>query len=91
MAQEILPIGTGRADSADVVVAPGEQLTVCLKGAGGAVPMGAAVSITLKGDDDIYYTVDALSSETKTAVVIIGAGTYRFTRYSGAAVGLFSA
>lgn len=89
-AAELLAIGTTDANSADVVVASGSQLTVCLKDADGAV-VGkyAHVQIQLKADNGQYFKVDELTF-ARPAVVISGAGTYRFVRKAGASCGVFS-
>lgn len=91
MATQILPVGTTAADSADVVVASGNQLTVCLKDAAGPkVAGGALVLILLKDDAGQYFRVDALDA-AKPAVLIVAAGTYRFSRLAGVSCGVFSA
>lgn len=90
MATEILAVGTTAADSSDVVVAAGAQLTVCLKDAAGPViPNGPVVYISLKDDVGEYFRVDTLRS-SKSSVVIIAAGTYRFSRVAGVSCGVFS-
>ncbi len=90
MATEILAIGTTAASSSDVTVSSGSTLTVCLKDAAGAVVgSGACVEIQLKADDDEYFTVAPLSA-SKLALVITGAGTYRFTHRAGTSCGVFS-
>ncbi len=95
MATELLAVGTTAADSADVVVAAGDQLTVSLKDAAGPlVGNGALVYIQLKDDAAEYFTVDMLYVDTfgarKSAVVIAAAGTYRFSRLAGVSCGVFS-
>lgn len=90
MATEVLAVGTSAANSSDVTIAEGEQLTVCLKDAAGTrVGNGAKVEIQLKDDDNEYFAVDTLHSG-KVAVVIAGAGTYRFSRIAGVSCGVFS-
>ncbi|MEY9466302.1 hypothetical protein ABH973_006715 [Bradyrhizobium ottawaense] len=90
MPTQILATNTTAADSADVVVAAGTPLTVCLKDAAGAlVGAGARVDILLKDDAGQYFLVDSLSSQ-KLAVVITGPGTYRFSRPAGVSCGVFS-
>ncbi len=90
MATEILAIGTTEASSADVVVAAGTPLTVCLKGTAGSVIDGyARVLVQLKDDSGKYFTVDTLS-QAEPAVSIVAAGTYRFQRKGGASCGVFS-
>lgn len=91
MATEILAVGTSAANSSDVVVATGNQLTVCLKDAAGpVVGGGAVVHILAKDDAGQYFRVDTLAT-SKPALVITGAGTYRFSRLAGTSCGVFSA
>lgn len=91
MATEILAINTTAANSSDVTVAVGTPLTVSLKDAAGpVVALAAKVEIQLKGDNSEYYTVATLTGG-KPALVISGAGTYRFSRAAGASCGVFSA
>lgn len=90
-ATQILSVATGAADSADVVVSP--PFTVSLKGTPGT-PISdlCRVIISLKDDAGNYIEVDALTADRR-ALVINGAGTYRFSRTAvgGAnAVGVFS-
>lgn len=90
MAVEILAVGTTAASSADVIVASGESLTVCLKDAEGpSIGSYARVQIQLKADSGQYFTIDTLS-QAKLAVVIQAAGTYRFARSAGTPCGVFS-
>lgn len=90
MPTEILAVGTTAADSADVVIASGDTLTVALKDAAGtALARGARVSIQLKDDDGQYFEVGRLSV-AKPAQVITGPGTYRFHRDAGTSCGVFS-
>lgn len=90
MPTQILAAGTTAADSSDVVVAAGTPLTVCLKdAAGGHVESGAEVRIGLKDDAGQYFQVDSLTG-SKPALVIVGAGTYRFSRMPGVSCGVFS-
>ena len=90
MPAEILAIGTTTTNSADVVVAAGSNLTVCLKDAAGpVVAPNARVRIQLKDDAGQYFTIDTLSPQ-KPAVVISAAGTYRFRRDAAVSCGVFS-
>lgn len=90
MPTQILAVNTTAADSSDVVIAAGDQLTVCLKdAAGAAVENAAQVRISLKDDAGQYFYVDTLTG-SKPALVITGAGTYRFSRIAGASCGVFS-
>lgn len=91
MATEVLAIGVTAADSSDVVIASGDQLTVCLKDAGGpTIGAGARVDIQIKDDGGAYFMVATLNAG-KPALVIAGAGTYRFSRAAGVSCGVFSA
>lgn len=90
MPTQILAVGTTAANSSDVVVAAGTPLTVCLKDAAGPkVVSTARVNILLKDDAGEYFVIDKLGSE-RPAVVINGAGTYRFSRLAGGSCGVFS-
>lgn len=90
MATEVLAIGTTAANSSDVTVAVGAPLTVCLKDAAGAtVAAGARVDILLKDDAGQYFLVAGLTSG-RPALVLDGAGVYRFTRVVGTSCGVFS-
>lgn len=88
---EILAVGTTAESSSDITVADGSPLTVALKDAAGPkVTAYAAVHIELKDDAGAYFTIDTLTP-SKPAVVIYGAGTYRFRRPAGASCGVFRA
>lgn len=92
MPAQILAVGTADANSADVVIAAGDALTVSLKDtAGPIVDYGCIVDILLKDDSGQYFRVDTLSAY-KQAVVISAAGTYRFARRNraGKSCGVFS-
>lgn len=90
MPTERLAVGTTAADSADVTVAEGETLTVCLKDAAGPlVAPGARVDILLKDDAGQYFLVGGLTS-ARSATVIAAPGTYRFSRLAGTSCGVFS-
>jgi hypothetical protein len=90
-AAELLAVGTTTANSSDVVVAAGAQLSVCLKDAAGpAVLGGALVHISLKDDAGQYFRIGVLRS-ADPAVILAGAGTYRFSRVAGVSCGVFSA
>lgn len=92
MATEILAVGTGAADSADVVIAAGASLTVALKDtAGPGLNAACAVDILLKDDAGQYFAVDQMQYPGVSAMVIQAAGTYRFSRLAtSTAVGVFS-
>lgn len=90
MATEVLAVGTTAANSADVVVASGSELTVALKDAGGPlVDSDARVDVALKDDAGQYFIVDRLTAARPALVV--GAGTWRFIRPAGVSCGVFSA
>lgn len=91
MPTQILASGSGAANSADVLVEPGDSLTVALKDAAGPnVDLQARVDILMKDDAGQYFVVERLTG-AKPAVVIAGAGTFRFSRPAGsAACGVFS-
>lgn len=86
MPTQILATGSTAADSADIVVAAGEELTVALKGLGSSA---AEVSLKLKDDAGAYQRVDELNSNRRA--LVLSAGTWRFTRTAGASCGVFSA
>ena len=93
MSTEILAIDSTEASSSDIVVAPGDTLTVALKGNTGSRVNGGLIKIQLKADDNKYYDVGELFGGVgKTGAVIDAAGTYRFTRLNGhVSCGVFSA
>lgn len=91
MPTNILTPGTTDTDSADVTVAAGSTLTVSLKDAAGPIiPGGGRIDILLKDDSGQYFLVDTLDG-SKPAVIINGAGIYRFSRKAGTSCGVFSA
>jgi len=87
MPTQILATASTALDSADVVVAAGAPVTVCLKG---LVDGNARVRIALKDDAGAYQDVGELNSRGP-ALVITAPGTYRFTRAAGGQCGVFSA
>lgn len=90
MPTEILAVAATQADSSDVVVAAGDELTVAIKDANPpAVDPNALVDVQLKDDDSNYFNVDLLDSSRPA--LILGAGTYRFSRRAGGSCGVFSA
>ena len=90
MPAEILAIGSDAASSTDQVVTAGTPLTACLKDAAGpAVAEMAFVDIQLKADNGEYFTIDVLS-QLQPALMIVAAGTYRFSRRAGVSCGVFS-
>ena len=91
MATQILAIGDTDASSGDVVIDAGEQLTVCLKdGDAPYIAAAARVLILLKDDGGAYFHVGELNGAMQRAVVLQGAGTYRFDRIAGGSCGVFS-
>jgi hypothetical protein len=86
MPTEILATAATAADSADVVVADGESLTVALKG---LVDDDARVLVSIKDDGDAYNDVAELTAY-RPSTVVAAPGTYRFTRVAGGACGVFS-
>jgi predicted RecA/RadA family phage recombinase len=90
MPAEILAVNTTAADSADIVVAAGDILTVALKDAAGPkVEAGCNVLIFLKDDAGQYFQIGALDYVNR-CLVITGPGTYRFSRLAGGSCGVFS-
>lgn len=89
MATEILAVGQTEANSGDVTVDAGDQLTVALKGVEERFARNALVYVQLKDDDAAYHTVDTLKAD-KPALVL-SAGTWRFSRRAGEPCGVFSA
>lgn len=87
MPTQILATGSTAADSADVVVAAGTPVTVCLKGSDKYL---AEVLIKLKDDAGGYTNVGSLSPMSP-AVCITAPGTYRFSRMVGTTCGVFRA
>lgn len=87
MPTQILAVDTTDANSADVVVAANEELTVCIKDAAGPVT-GGRIDILLKDDGGQYFLVDTLTAQQPA--LVLSAGTWRFTRYAGASCGVFS-
>ncbi|UPJ55424.1 hypothetical protein [Bradyrhizobium sp. 192] len=92
MPTEILAIGTGAANSIDQVVSAGTPVTYCLKDtAGPDLGPNVQVDILLKDDAGQYFQVDSLGARKK-AVMIVAAGTYRFSRIATSdSCGVFSA
>lgn len=89
MPTQILAVNTTAADSADVVVAANEELTVALKDAAGpTIDQNAIVDVKLKDDAGLYFRVTTLEHD-KPALVIT-AGTWRFSRRAGGSCGVFS-
>ena len=85
----ILTIGTDETASADIVVAAGTPLTVCLKDAAGPrVLIGCLVHILLKNELGEYFRVGQLTAKDPAAV-IDGAGTYQFKRGASVSCGVF--
>lgn len=90
MPTQILAAGVTAANSSDVVVSAGDELTVALKGETTLVlPGNGVVDVQLKDDGGKYFTVDVL--KPSRPALILGAGTYRFARRAGGSCGVFSA
>lgn len=90
MPTEILAVGETQANSSDVVVDAGDQLTVALKDAAPpTVANNALVDVQLKDDDNNYFNADIMDSSRPA--LVIGAGTWRFSRRVGGSCGVFSA
>ena len=87
MPTQLIATGNAAADSADLVVAAGTPVTVCLKSETNDL---AQVLIKLKDDVGGYTMVGSLTSQSP-AVCITAPGTYRFSRIAGAACGVFRA
>ena len=91
MATQRLEIGEGAANSDDVTVAAGETLTVALNDTDSELNSGATVYVKVKDPDDRYMTIGELTA-ANPCQVIMGAGTYQFSRpASSARCGVFSA
>lgn len=88
-AANIITTGTTAVDSADVVVTT-TPLTVCLKDAAGPVIAGGALVYILLKDDTGQYFQFAQLDRSQPALVLSGAGTYRFSRVAGTSCGVFS-
>lgn len=89
-ASEILAVGTTAANSADVPLAAGAELSVCLKDAAGpTIGPRALVHILRKDDAGQYFRIAQLSTSAP-GIVIQGEGTYRFSRVAGTSCGVFS-
>lgn len=92
MPTEILAVGIDDADSDDVVIDAGSDLTVALKDdSGPSVSYGATVDVLIKSDNDEYFRIDTLTAY-RPAIVITASGTYRFSRRNkaGKSCGVFS-
>lgn len=76
----ILAVGTTAANSADFVLAVGEEATLLLVDAAGpTVAGGARVSLQSKDSAGNYFTIFGLSAVTNS-VVVQAKGTYRVSR-----------
>lgn len=90
MPTQILAVGTTQANSSDVVVSAGNELTVALKDAAPPTVDGnALVDVQLKDDANNYFNADLMDSSRPA--LVIGAGTWRFSRRVGGSCGVFSA
>lgn len=94
MATELIAVGEGATNSADIVVAAGSPVTVGIKDAAGPDPQSnSQVDILLKDDAGQYFKVGDLRSGVQVrSTVLIGPGTYRLSRTAdSASCGAFSA
>lgn len=91
MPTQVLAVGTGAANSSDIVIADGESKTLCLKDAAGPTLLpGVRADVLIKDDAGEYFLI-ATMGNSRPALVIAGAGTYRVTRpATSASVGVFS-
>ena len=78
MATELIETGAGAAESADITVAAGEAVTVCLK----AFEPYARVKVQMKDDGDDYVTIGEINAQ-RPATSIASPGTYRVARMAG--------
>lgn len=90
MATQLLAVGSTSASSSDLVVASGTPVTVVLNNTAAAVDGDAQVKIEIKDPVGAYFEMARLTS-SQPATSITAAGTYRFTRITGGACGVFSA
>lgn len=87
MPAQILAVGTGAANSSDVVVT--DPITVAIKDAAGPRAGSGLIEIYLKDDAGQYFRVGTLFADKP--LLIAGPGTYRFTRpASSESCGVFS-
>ncbi len=87
MPTQVLAVGTTAADSSDVVVASGSQLTVGIKDAAGTlVDSEAMILVMLKDDAGQYFRIDYLSAARPA--LVLSMGTWRLSRIAGASCGL---
>lgn len=86
MPTEVLAIGTGAANSSDIVVAAGTPKKVMLKDAQGveAVAPGTDVRIKEKDASGAYYQIGKLDEQNRS-VGLPFPGTYRLSRVAGSA------
>lgn len=90
MPTNLLTSNTLAANSADIVIAANEELTVALKGTAGDIPPSALIYAQLKDDAGAYQTMDALTVERPA--LVLAAGTWRLKKLANtAAFGAFSA
>jgi hypothetical protein len=94
-AAELIPTGTGAANSADIEVTIDAPITVCLKDAAAPdLPGDCQVDITIKDDDGQYFQIGSLTNDSvqSRALVLTGPGTYRLSRTADSqSCGAFSA
>lgn len=91
MPTQLISIGTGAANSSDIVLADGETASVGIKASSSPIiSTGCRVDIFIKDDGGTYWVLGGLSS-SRPATIISGPGTYRLTRpATSAACGAYS-
>lgn len=81
MATQILAVGTGAATSSDFVVTAGAPALVFLNDAAGPKTKDGQADIEVKDAAGQYFSIGELRSELNNgSIVLIAAGTYRFSR-----------
>ena len=89
MPTELLPIGTGPANSADVVVT-GPTMFVMKSGEPDQSRHGARLVVQIKDDAGAYWAIGEMTGAIP-ALVVVGPGTYRLQRRGTVACGAFQA
>lgn len=86
----LLPATVGTDVSVDVVLETGVLAKVGIFTANVTVLASASVSIAQKAPGPIYMTVsESQLNAGRTAMVLQGPGTFRFTRNTGSAIGVY--
>lgn len=78
MATNLITIGTGATDSAEIPLADGESAIVGIK-ATGEIPDGAGISVLVEYDTDVYQNVTSLDKYSRQWQ-IFGPATYLLRR-----------